>query len=331
MFPHKLAIATVSLGWHPSHKLDRKLEAAAAHGFAGVEMVHSDLVKFAEETNMPVITAASYIKSLCSRLNLVIVTLCPFENFEGHSSPLSSRLAVAQEWINIARALGTNIIQVPSAFAKDATGDLDTIVAEFRALAALGLRSAPVISFAYEAIAWGKNVALWEDSLEIVELVERANFGLCLDTYHVCARLWADPRAKSGMLPGGDAAIRATLKRFLSDCPVHKLFYVQLSDAEKLDPPLLPGHPAYDDEMDPTAQWCRYGRLFPMEAQLGGYFPIADITRAWLIDSGWVGWVSMEVFHRDMSNERVGPEVLAERGATSWRRLQTAVTSPSRL
>ena len=204
-------------------------------------------------------------------------------------------------------------------------------VAEFRALAALGLQSGPVISFAYEAIAWGKYVALWEDSLEIVTLVDRANFGLCLDTYHVFARLWVDPRAKSGMLPGGDAAIRATLERFLSDCPIDKLFYVQLSDAEKLDPPLLPGHPAYDDEMDPTAPWCQYGRLFPLEAEFGGLFPMVEITRAWLIDSGWVGWVSMEVFHRDMSNESIGPEVLAERGATSWRRLQTAVLPRSHL
>ena len=53
MLPHKLTIATVSLGWHPSHKLDRKIEAAAAHGFTGIELVHSDLVKVAQEAEQP--------------------------------------------------------------------------------------------------------------------------------------------------------------------------------------------------------------------------------------------------------------------------------------
>lgn len=47
-------------------------------------------------------------------------------------------------------------------------------------------------------------MADWEEFSRIVELVNRANFGVCLDTYHILARLWVDPTdPKMGVRPGG--------------------------------------------------------------------------------------------------------------------------------
>ncbi|KAJ9617299.1 hypothetical protein H2200_001020 [Cladophialophora chaetospira] len=325
---HKLAISTISLGWHSSHKLERKLAAAASAGFQGVEIFITDLDKYATTHNLTRIETAVQIKQHCSRNNLEIVCLGSFDNFEGDPSrSLEERLELAREWIAIAHELGTTVIQIPSNDAKDAIGDIDTIVSDFQALSDIGLPADPPISFAYEALGWGTHVADWEESLRIVELVNRPNFGLCLDTYHVLARLWADPRAPSGGRPGGDAALRASLETFLRRCKEpevrEKIIYVQLSDAEKMVPPILPGHEVYSEEKDGTHSWCTYGRIFPLEVERGAYLPMEDILKTWLVSSGWSGWVSMEVFHRDMKKEENGPEEWARRGKTSWDRIES--------
>lgn len=314
----KLGIATISLGWHSSHTLEKKLKCSSENGFEGVEMVYSDLQKYAERHNISMLEAAGQIKDLCAKLSLDIICLCAFTEFEGSPEPLETRLQKAQEWISIARALGTDTIQVPSNENHNCTGDLSVIVSELQQLADLGKQGGPVIRFAYEALAWGLHVALWEDSLRVVNLVNRDNVGLCLDTYHILARIWADARSPSGRVPGGDLALKASIERFLKECPAEKIYYLQLSDAEKQDSPILPGHPAFDINKDPTETWCFHGRLFPYQTDMGAYFPLRDIIQAWLQAKGWSGYCSMEIFHRDMK-EKLGPEFWAKEGARSWK------------
>lgn len=320
---HKLAISTVSLGWHPSHTLERKIPAVKAAGFLGVELFITDLDAYALAKKLSRIEAAKVIRQLCAQHGIEILCICSFDNFEGQPSALEDRLNLAREWFAMAKALGTTLIQVPSNDSKDAIGDQHIIVSEFQALSDLGLQEQPPVSFAYEALGWGTHVADWEESLRIVQLVDRSNFGLCLDTYHVLARLWADPRSHSGRRAGGYSALRDSLQRFRDQCPKEKIIYIQLSDAEKMSPPLLPGHPAYHEEKDGPHSWCSYGRLFPLEAENGGYLPMEEISHAWLIDSGWTGWVSMEVFHRDMKHEAADPDYWARRGRTSWEKVKT--------
>lgn len=43
MVPNKLAISSLSLSQHPDHSLDDKIRIAAQHGYAGIEVVYSDL------------------------------------------------------------------------------------------------------------------------------------------------------------------------------------------------------------------------------------------------------------------------------------------------
>jgi hypothetical protein len=47
-----------------------------------------------------------------------------------------------------------------------------------------------------------------------------------------------------------------------------------------------------------------------------------DICYAWLVKSGWTGWVSMEIFHREMKIAEKTPEHWAARGRISWKRLK---------
>lgn len=314
---HKLGISTISMGWHLSHTLEAKLTAASKHGFAGVEIFWMDLAAYAERHTISPIEAAPLVKDLCREVRLEVVCLSSFDNFEGSHRPLSDRLTLAKEWIEIAHGLGTDMIQIPSNDDRSCNGEEDTIVSELRQLADVGSAASPPIRFAYEALGWSTHVADWEESLRIVELVNRGNFGLCLDTYHILARLWADFSSDSGVRPGGKAALHASIKRLLN-CPKERIFYVQLSDAERCHPPLLPGHPAYSLDKFPSHSWCSWGRLFPGEVSEGAYLPMAEICRAMLMHSGWKGWVSMEIFHRKMKDETADPVHWARRGRASW-------------
>jgi sugar phosphate isomerase/epimerase len=321
---HRMAIATVSMGWHESHTLERKISAAADSGIEGIELCWEDFEKFATIHSLSHLEAASAVKDLCEKRKLAIVTLQPFLQFEGSKLPLEERLTKAREWVQLARTLGTDIIQVASNWEVDSSGDEKTIVAELKALADIGAESRngeTIIRFGYEAISWATHVALWEDSVRIVKLVDKPNFGLCLDTYHVLARIWADPRSLTGRLPGADFALRESMARFLEICPVDKIFFIQLSDGEKVDPPLLPGHPYFEADKDPSILWCVWGRLFPFEADKGAYLPMKVILDTWLRDKGWQGWVSFELFHRDEKEEVNGPEIFAERGIESWKKV----------
>lgn len=318
----KLAIASISMGWHASHTLERKINAARALEIPGMELFDDDLNNFANSHAISRLEAAGQIGQICKDAHITIVCYTSFGSFEGQPTPLSSRLEIASEWCEIASRVGAKFIQVPSNFSAEAIGDQNLIVAELQALAELGLRRSPTISFAYEALAWGTYVADWEESLNIVQLVDRPNFGLCLDTYHVVARLWADPTTKGGRRPGGDAALRASLQRFRDMCPSDKIFYIQLSDVERANPPILPGHPAYSEDEHVLYSWCLYGRILPFERDLGAYLPLEEILSTWLVDSKWKGWVSMEVFHRSMNEENSTPEIWARRARDSWEKIQ---------
>ena len=317
---HNLAIATISLGWHESHTLERKLAACQRSGIRGIELVNSDLNKYANAHGLSRIQAADEIRQLCKDANVTIVVYASFGDFEGQTTALDIRLEKAREWCEVAARSCTNMIQIPSNFHPDAIGDETVIIADLRALADLGARQSPPIRFAYEALAWGKHAADWEESLRIVQLVDRPNFGLCLDTYHVLARLWADPTVRDGRRPGGDAAVRDSLQRFRDTCPPDKIFYIQLSDAEKAEPPFSASHPAHKEDEPVLYSWCLYGRIFPLEQEYGAYLPMTEILVTWLLDCGWTGWVSMETFHHSMVEIDQSPDIWAERARVSWER-----------
>ncbi|CAI6092992.1 unnamed protein product [Clonostachys chloroleuca] len=305
----KLGICTISMGCHASHTLERKIEAAKDAGIKGLELNMIDLGNYAERHSKTLTESARDVANLCRLADIEVFAIGPFEHFGHPTTPLSERLdGRAKEWMAVCLEFGRTVIQTPSTFTKGADGDEAIIIGDFQALAGL-------------ALAWGLHVAYWEESLRVVNLVNRPNFGLCIDTYHVLARVWADPRTPSGIRPGGASALRDTIDRFRKTCPKEKIIYVQLSDGEKMAPPILPGHPAYKEDDDATFSWCLYGRVFPLEAEEGAYFPLKEILQAWLLETEFRGWASMETFHRDMYKESFGPAVWAERGVKSWSRI----------
>ncbi|CZR64392.1 related to 4-hydroxyphenylpyruvate dioxygenase [Phialocephala subalpina] len=326
-FTNKLAIASVSLGQHPSHTLDQKMAAASHHGFSGIEIVYSDLEAFSKSNDLTILKGADTAKSLCKKHNLTILSLNPFKNFEGHNSPFISRITVAQHWLAVARRLGAIYLQVPSQFDPNSTGDRTTSVSELRQLADLAASEELVVSIAYEAVAWATHNTTWQSSLEIVEAVDRPNFGICLDSFHIMSLLWGDNSVAGGIRPEGPAELEASLTDLVHNCPLERIFYIQISDAELFDPPLGPGHELYNEKDDRRLIWSRKARPFPLEREFGGYFPVAEFVNKCLVEKKWKGWVSFEVFDRRMLEAGNGPEKAAERGRRSWERILEALSS----
>jgi sugar phosphate isomerase/epimerase len=329
MLSNKLAIASLSLGQHPSHRLDQKIKVAAEAGYKGIEIVYFELEAFSKSQAISIFEGAEKIRALCQGLNLGIVSLAPFDNYEGDPSPLSDRLSKATHWVGVARALRATYIQIPSNFKSDAIGDRNTVISELQQLADIGSAEQPVISIAYEYLSWGTHCSTWETALQYVNQVDRPNFGLCLDTFHEATKLWGDLFAPSGRFPDSDEVLRNSLDRFLANCPVEKIFFIQLSDGERFEPPFSKDHPWYVEGEAPQFTWSKHARPFPFEHDKGAYLPVYEIAEAWIRATGFKGWVSLEIFDRRMRDSDSRLETAAKRGIESWKTLLEKVRANS--
>ncbi|KAL2263809.1 hypothetical protein VTK26DRAFT_4976 [Humicola hyalothermophila] len=336
--PNKLAITSMSLGrCYAGHSFTTKLDAAQKYGYQGIELFHEDLADLAEQLSSEApspagpsqaaqIAAARHIVRLCRARGIEIVCLQPFSHYDGllDRDEHQRRLEQLDFWIRLAHELETDIIQVPANFlpAEQVTEDLDLIVSDLRKVADIGLRASPPIRFAYESLCWSTRVDLWERCWEVVQRVGRPNFGMCLDTFNIAGRIYADPTAASGRTPNAEEAVRQSIARMVEQVDVSKVFYVQVVDAERLGTPLVPGHPFHNPEQPPRMSWSRNCRLFYGEKDRGAYLPVKEIAWAFFHGLGFEGWVSLELFNRRMADEDAEvPEELARRGAASWSKL----------
>ncbi|KAL6863500.1 hypothetical protein ACO1O0_003755 [Amphichorda felina] len=293
------AIATVSLGRASAgHSLFKKVEQAAAHSFKGVEVFYECLEHHASTlpgglSNTNILLAAQQTRILCDQHGIAVICLQPFGFFEGLESKHARAAALEklQFWFRLAHALRTDLIQIPSNFLQQgASGDLDMITADLAEAARLGMNESPVIRLAYEGVSWGTHINTWEGTWEVVKKVNMPNLGLCLDTFHIAARVWGDPTAESGRRQTGDADLAATLKTMAENLDVGKIFYIQVGDAERLASPLIRGHQFYREEQPDRMSWSRNARLFAFEHNRGAYLPIEPILDVIIRQLKYKGW-----------------------------------------
>ncbi|KAI1459825.1 xylose isomerase-like protein [Annulohypoxylon moriforme] len=330
--PCKLAITSMSLGrCSAGHSLVHKLDMARLYGYRGVELFYEDLLDVAQQlpnnaTADNELEAAHIIRRLCQERRLAVICLQPFAHYEGLLDRQAHFRRIEQLlfWFQLARALGTDMVQIPSNFlpSSELSEDSRVAIEDLREIADIGLEQKPPIRFVYEALCWGTRCDLWEQSWDIVRAVDRPNFGLCLDTFNIAGRIYADPSSPTGRTPNCDQAVRESIARLVDTIDIRKVFYVQVVDAEKLSEPLIPGHEFYNAEQPARMSWSRNCRLFYGEKDRGAYLPVIEISRAIFQGLGFEGWVSMELFNRRMSDEdEVVPQELASRGAIAWTKL----------
>lgn len=301
----------------------------AAHYCLDVEIFYEDLYYLAQSlpggaTSSNQLEAARMIGSMCAQRGISIVCLQPFMHYEG----LRDRRRHAEKvedfkfWIRLAQSLQTSIISVPSTFLSqdEVSGDINLIVQDMREVA--DLAASEEIQIAYESLAWGTHVDTWEQCWEVIERVDRANFGICLDTFNIAARVYADPAAPARRNPNPEEAMRASLKRLVETIDPKKIFYVQVVDAEYLEEPLIKGHKYYEASQHARMSWSRNCRLFYGEEERGAYLPIQAILKAILEDLGFEGWVSAELFNISLTSpDSSVPEQHASRAARSWQKI----------
>ncbi|KAI0628617.1 xylose isomerase-like protein [Trametes polyzona] len=328
-----LAYSTDSAGMHPSHTLPIKLRAIAEAGFTQAELGFPDLEAYAEQ-EFPgyrklddrghgdldkLVQAAEKIKRLCDDLGLSVLAVHPFAQFEGYEDAQKRAIGFekAAAWFQVLKALDCQMLQVGSTPDASTSSDYDVIARDLRQLADEAANQNPPIRIAYEMWAWGAHVNTWEDIWEVCKRVDRPNFGLCLDTFQICARAYADPTVANGLLqnpPEGSAILHlaSSLKALASTVSPEKIFYFQISDGSRRVSPDALKKSAEEQGISPLYAWSNAWRPVPYMDEVcpkssgeswGGYLPVLDVCDA-VLRTGWRGPWSYEVFYEeDMSKE----------------------------
>jgi 4-hydroxyphenylpyruvate dioxygenase len=199
-------IATVAL----SGTLPDKLEAAAAVGFDGVEIMESDLLTFDG--------SPADVRRICEGLGLAIDLYQPFRDFEAMPEPQRARnMDRAERKFDVMQALGTDLTLVCSNTQAAAIDDDSRAAADLAEMAERAARRG--LRVGYEALSWARHVTLWGHAWRIVQQAGHPALGLIVDSFHTLG-LRDDP---SG----------------IAQVPAEKLFFVQMADAPKLSMDVL--------------------------------------------------------------------------------------------
>jgi sugar phosphate isomerase/epimerase len=237
--------------------LEAKLRAVKASGFTQIMLNASDIVGHPDGES----AAIAAVRASGLRVTGFQV-LRDFEGLSGHLH--AYKVDVAKAMLEMCHALGSSVLLACSSTSAHATGDSAGVRKDLQKLAMLAV---PLnIRIAFEALSWGRYVNEFPQAWDLVQEADRANLGLCLDSYHILAN-------------------RTPLER-LGEIDARKVFLVQLSEFmwQELRSP--------EDRID-TA---RHFRVFPGEGVHND--PLADLGRQ--IDAmGYRGDYSFEVFNDD--------------------------------
>lgn len=194
----KTTMATVSLGGG----LEEKIEAIAAAGFDGIELLDDDL------KNSPMSTGECAQR--CADLGLSIDLYQPFRRAEGVSSDeFRDVLSRFHRELAVMDEVGADSILVVSNTDADADNSRDLSATQLAALGAAAGEHGMTVMF--EALAWGTHISRVADAWEVLQYADHPSLSLVVDTFHLISR-------------GEDADS-------LAELPYGSVGFVQLADA----------------------------------------------------------------------------------------------------
>ena len=260
--------------------LESKLDAAAGAGFSQITLWAKDLVGHPDGYE----AALNEVRLSGLRVNAIQV----MRDYEGLSGPLHRyKIETVKTMLRLCESVAAERLLICSSTSAHASGDIDHIAADLRKVAML---ATPLgIRVGYEALSWGRHVSDFELSWEIVQRADRANLGVCIDSFHLLA----------------NCGLNGTNFDALASIPGERIAFVQLSD-------FLWKAVRTPEERIETA---RHLRVFPGEgvhsAELSRMIRMID-------QSGYRGDWSFEVFNDDyvqMPGEAVAARA---RDAAMW-------------
>ena len=237
--------------------LEAKLPAVRAAGFTQVMLNAADIVGHPRGEQAAV--------ALVRQSGLRVTGFQVLRDFEGLSGHLHAyKVDVAKAMLEMGHALGAKVLLACSSSSAHAAGDAELLTKDLQKLAMLAVPLG--IRVAYEALSWGRFVNEYPQAWDIVQRADRANLGLCMDSFHVLANRTA--------LEG------------LEDIDPHKIFLVQLSDF------------LWQEVRSPEdrIETARHYRVFPGEGMHSEQ--TTEFVRR-LDDMGYRGDYSFEVFNDD--------------------------------
>ena len=237
--------------------LQAKLRAVKAAGFTQIMLNAADIVGHPDGEEAAI--------AAVRRSGLRVTGFQVLRDFEGLSGHLHAyKVEVAKAMLQMCNALGSTLLLACSSTSAHASGEPELLKRDLQKLATLAV---PLnIRVAFEALSWGRYVSELSQAWDLVQEADRANLGLCLDSYHVIAS-------------------RTDLEG-LQELDPHKVFLVQLSDF------MWQELRSREDRID-TA---RHYRVFPGEGVHSD--PLGELVRQ--VDGmGYRGDYSFEVFNDD--------------------------------
>ena len=237
--------------------LEAKLRAVRGAGFTQIMLNATDIVGHpdGEEAAVAAVRASG----------LRVTGFQVLRDFEGLSGRLHAyKVDIAKAMLEMCAALGSRVLLACSSTSAHASGETGALRKDLEKLSMLAVPLG--IKVAYEALSWGRHVNEFPQAWEIVQDADRANLGLCLDSYHIFA-------TRTDLAP-------------LQDVDPRKVFLVQLSDFmwQEVRSP---------EERIDTA---RHSRVFPGEGVHSEQ--VAGLVRS-LDEMGYRGDYSFEVFNDD--------------------------------
>jgi 2-keto-myo-inositol isomerase len=260
--------------------LESKLDAAVSAGFTQITLWAKDLVGHPDGYA----AALNEVRASGLRVNAIQV----MRDYEGLSGPLHRyKIETVKTMLKLCEAVGAERLLICSSTSAHASGDIEHIAADLRKVAMLATPLGLRVGF--EALSWGRYVSDFALSWEIVQMADRANLGVCIDSFHVLA----------------NCSLNGTNFDALATIPGERIAFVQLSDF------------MWDavKSAEERIETARHLRVFPGEGVHS--YELSKMIR--MIDrSGYRGDWSFEVFNDDYVQMPSEAVALRARDSAMW-------------